>query len=121
MVNQGLGYNSPLLTRILPKLEEQQQQQPLPSLRSYFEVVGASNVVLDTVKRAEDSNDVVVRFYEAYGGRSTFQLKTTLPVVSACTTNLLEDVMAPVAVQGNVCTLTITPFQVLTVKLSLKA
>lgn len=34
----------------------------------------APNVVLDTMKRAEDSNDIIVRIYEAYGGHAKARL-----------------------------------------------
>lgn len=35
---------------------------------------GAPNVVLDTMKKAEDSNDIIVRMYEAYGGHARARL-----------------------------------------------
>lgn len=35
-----------------------------------FHVEGASNVVLDTIKKAEDSNDIILRLYECYGGHA---------------------------------------------------
>lgn len=42
---------------------------------SYFKIEGAKNVVLDTVKRAEDSDHIIVRLHEAFGGRAQFKLK----------------------------------------------
>lgn len=38
---------------------------------SYFRIYGAPNVILDTVKKAEDSDDFILRLYEAYGGHAT--------------------------------------------------
>lgn len=35
-----------------------------------FYVKNASNVVLDTIKRAEDSNDIIIRLYESQGGHA---------------------------------------------------
>lgn len=36
-----------------------------------FRIEGAPNVVLDTIKKAEDTDDLIVRLYEAYGGHAT--------------------------------------------------
>jgi len=37
---------------------------------SYFTISNAPNVILDTVKRAEDSGEIILRLYEAYGGHA---------------------------------------------------
>lgn len=42
---------------------------------SFFSLEGSKNAILDTVKRAEDSDDVIIRIYEAFGGRAAFRLK----------------------------------------------
>jgi alpha-mannosidase len=42
---------------------------------SYFEIDGAKNVILDTIKRAEDSDHLIIRLHEAFGGRAQFKLK----------------------------------------------
>lgn len=42
--------------------------------KSQFRVENAPNVVLDTVKKAENSNDVIVRLFEAYGGHARARL-----------------------------------------------
>lgn len=39
-----------------------------------FHIEGASNVVLDTIKKAEDSNDIILRLYECYGGHARAKL-----------------------------------------------
>lgn len=39
-----------------------------------FHIEGAPNVVLDTIKKAEDSNDVILRLYECYGGHARAKL-----------------------------------------------
>lgn len=41
---------------------------------SQFRIENAPNVILDTVKKAENSNDVIVRIYEAYGGHARARL-----------------------------------------------
>lgn len=70
---------------------------PLLQDKSPFVVEGASNVILETIKRGEDDKDgvttVVLRLYEAFGGHAKAQLKIApqIPVAKAYITNLLED------------------------------
>ncbi|KAI9362490.1 glycosyl hydrolases family 38 N-terminal domain-containing protein [Zopfochytrium polystomum] len=81
-----------------------------PSLVSFDTMKGIeffsldkTNVVVDTVKVAEDPRskedltDIVIRLYEAYGGRGTLHLKTPFfAVEEANFCNVLEDIEAPV-------------------------
>jgi len=66
-----------------------------------FQVLGAPNVILETIKRGEDddfdhfsgSSTVVLRLYEAFGGHAQAKLRLSkrLEVSSVYLTNLLED------------------------------
>jgi alpha-mannosidase len=57
---------------------------------SFFRVEPAS-LVLETVKKAEDSEALIVRMYEAFGSRGAGRLTSSLPVGGVWRTNLLED------------------------------
>jgi alpha-mannosidase len=57
---------------------------------SFFSV-DDPNLVLDTVKRAEDSDALVLRLYEAHGARGTARVRVALPFTTAVACNLLED------------------------------
>jgi alpha-mannosidase len=74
------------------------------------------NLVLDTIKRAEDSEALVLRLYEAHGGRGTARLELGVPFASARRANALEDDGEPLDVDGSVIVLPYRPHQVLTVK-----
>jgi alpha-mannosidase len=39
-----------------------------------FRIDNAPSVVLETIKRAEDSNDIIIRMFEAYGGHARARL-----------------------------------------------
>ena len=56
--------------------------------------VEPSNVVVETVKRAEDSDGLVVRLYECANRRGPFSLKFSFPIASASEVNLLEEEQA---------------------------
>ena len=57
---------------------------------SWF-AVDDPNLVLDTVKRAEDSDALVLRLYEAHGARGVARVRVGLPFRGAELCNLLED------------------------------
>jgi alpha-mannosidase len=56
---------------------------------SFAQVVGG--LVLDTIKRAEDSDDIVLRLYEPHGGRDSASVRLGIPFSSARRVNLLEE------------------------------
>ncbi|KAJ2694514.1 Glycoside hydrolase, 38 vacuolar alpha mannosidase [Coemansia sp. IMI 209128] len=64
----------------------------LPLAQPCFSISGARNVVLDTVKLAEDDgNNFIVRMYEAYGGHARALLTTRLPADAVHKVNILEE------------------------------
>ena len=78
----------------------------------------APGLVLDTVKRAEDSDALVLRFYEAHGARGTARLKVALPFTNAVYCNLLEEELAPARVVAGEIEVPYTPYQIISLKLS---
>jgi len=88
--------------------------------RSIFSI-DAPNVIIETVKPAEDgSSAIVVRLYEAMRTATRCTLTTTLPIVSAAETDLLEGGPREVASDGGRMVLDFRPFEIKTVKLALQ-
>ncbi|MFP4057791.1 MAG: alpha-mannosidase [Candidatus Brocadiia bacterium] len=52
--------------------------------------VSGENVVIDTVKRAEDGEGLIVRLYEAHGCRGRRTFRTALPLREVVETDLME-------------------------------
>ena len=52
---------------------------------------GHSGAILQTVKAAEDGNGLVVRFYEAHGGRGMVRTHLNFPVESVKECNAVEE------------------------------
>jgi alpha-mannosidase len=71
------------------------------------------NLVLDTVKRAEDSDALLLRLYEAHGARGRARLRVGWPVAEAVSCNLLEDAGEPLPVDGGVIELGYRPHQII--------
>jgi alpha-mannosidase len=85
--------------------------------RRSFASVDASNLVLDTIKRAEDGDGIVLRLYECHGARGTAKLRVELPFKTVNRCNILED--DEEVIQGNEhqIPLTYKPFEVISLKL----
>ena len=113
VVQEGLKFNNPLLVHPVKAPSDFTVQE-------YFSV-SARNVILDTVKKAEDSNDLILRLYEAYGGRGKVEIKSHMPIKKVALCNLLEDeLLQPVHLSSDNKTITIsyTPFQIISLKVS---
>jgi alpha-mannosidase len=84
--------------------------------RSLVEV-DTRQVIVEAIKRAEDSDATIVRLYEAWGRPCTARVRTTLPASRAYLCGLLERDRKEVQVRDGIITLELTPFKILTLKL----
>ncbi|MBA3710666.1 MAG: alpha-mannosidase, partial [Planctomycetes bacterium] len=78
---------------------------------------GARNLVLDTVKKAEDSDAIVLRLYECHGSRGTAKVRCALPFTRARFVNILEEGAAAATVHDGVVEVPYLPYQIITVVL----
>jgi alpha-mannosidase len=76
------------------------------------------NLVLDTIKRAEDGDALVIRLYEAHGARGTASLQLGFPVHSARFANLLEDPGDAARVLGDAIEVPYRPYEIVTLLVS---
>jgi alpha-mannosidase len=89
---------------------------PAGSRRSLVEV-DTPQVAVEAIKRAEDSDAVIVRLYEAWGRSCKVRLRTTLPSSRAVLCDLLEREREEVSVRDGVIELELAPFKIVTLKL----
>jgi alpha-mannosidase len=73
-------------------------------------------LVLDTIKRAEDSTDLVLRLYEPYGGRGVARVR--IAASSARRANLLEDDGEELALEDGAIVVPFRPREVITIKVA---
>ena len=78
----------------------------------------APNVILETIKPAEDGEGWILRFYEAHRRRGPVTLTFDREVTSVCRVNLLEDPGARLPVVDGQVTLTVTPFEIVSLHVS---
>ncbi|MCP4543742.1 MAG: alpha-mannosidase [Chloroflexi bacterium] len=79
--------------------------------------VDRPNVVIETVKQAEDGDGIVVRMYESQRQREPVTLSVGFDLAKAWRTNLLEENQIPLEPNGNSVTLFLKPYEIITLRL----
>jgi alpha-mannosidase len=75
--------------------------------------VDNAGIVIETIKRAEDGQGIILRLYESLGSPTTASLRTTFAHRSVRETNLMEIPSGP----ANLDRLDFTPFEIKTLLL----
>ncbi|MDY3919089.1 MAG: glycoside hydrolase family 38 C-terminal domain-containing protein [Candidatus Limivivens sp.] len=80
--------------------------------------IDRSNILLDTVKPAEDgSGDLIFRFYEACRADTTARISGMDWALGACLCNMLEEPGEELAVRDGALTLHFRPFEIKTIRM----
>ncbi|MDW8307861.1 MAG: glycoside hydrolase family 38 C-terminal domain-containing protein [Verrucomicrobiales bacterium] len=92
----------------------------VPAARSWFRT-DSPHLVLETVKKAEDSDALIVRLYECHGARGRARIETSLRFETVERVNLLE--AEPIRIEAadsrtGVVPLPFRPFELITLKFS---
>ena len=77
-------------------------------------VEDAPGLVLDGIKRAEDGDALVLRLYEAHGGRGEARVRLARPVASAARANLLEEPIEDAPVEDGAVVVGFRPWEIVT-------
>ncbi|WDR00411.1 glycoside hydrolase family 38 C-terminal domain-containing protein [Devosia sp. J2-20] len=90
--------------------------EPAAEFASFsFASVDCANVTLETLKKAEHSNDLVLRLFEHANIRADATISFGLPVKSVRTVNLMEEgASEPLPLTANSVTLKLRPFEIAT-------
>ena len=112
-VEEGYDLNVPLLTRCAGPVKK----AALPSSAAFVEV-DQDGVVIDTIKRCEDSNELIIRLYEAYGRRGEVAMRFGRKPKSVVECDLMEENDEPVKLTEDRVDFYIKPFEVRTFKVS---
>ena len=76
--------------------------------------------MVDALKQAEDGGDLVLRVYEAHGGRGPVELAIDLPIASVVECNGLEEETGPAQWRDGVLRFEVTPWQIRSFRLRLR-
>ena len=113
IIQEAYSFNQPLDTVLLDK-----QHGCLPDTFSLVSC-DAPNVIIETVKKAEDGDDMIVRLYEAWDSRGpvTFTVNGDFKGVRLC--NLMEEDMEDMKeldFRNNRVTMPIKNFEIVTLR-----
>ncbi len=105
-VEEAYKLNQPLLARVETEKKETYS----------FASAACENVVIETIKQAEDQNGIVIRMYETDNSYTKTKLTVNRPFKKAYICNLLEEMLEEAHVEGNVVDVVLKPYEVVTVK-----
>ena len=113
-ISAAYALNDPLLV-----IERGAQKSPSrgKALRPLV-TINRPNIVVETAKRAEDGNGVIVRLYESQRQRGEVTLHAGFDLASAWRVNLLEEEQEKLALSsGNQVTFFVKPYEIVTLRL----
>lgn len=102
------GYEMNVPVEVIPNAQAKLQ----------FASVDQKNVILETVKPAEDeSGDLILRLYEACGASSKANVTLAVQIAAAWKTNMLEETKETIAINSpNQLNLSFEPFEIQTIR-----
>jgi alpha-mannosidase len=109
-VRQGYDLNYPLLS-----LSAERHAGSLPETHSFL-APEQNNIVVTALKKAEDSDDFIIRFYEWAGKSGDIRLKFSTPIQSAQDVNLVEKPLGALPVQAEVVVVPTKAYEIRTVQ-----
>ncbi|HCR40575.1 MAG TPA: alpha-mannosidase, partial [Lachnospiraceae bacterium] len=77
----------------------------------------SDHIVVETVKKAEDSNHIIVRLYECHGTTTAATIKLGMPPKQVALADLMEQEKLPLELCGNEVQLIFKPFEIHTLKI----
>ena len=115
VVRQGYQLNVPVVAEAVPASAwaKGKRAMPMPAAASHLAISG-DNVVIDTVKKAEDDGGIIVRLYEAHACRGRRTLTVGLPVGRVVETDLMEREERELRLRNGKVALDFRPFHILT-------
>jgi alpha-mannosidase len=96
-------------------VSSQKHQGTLPSEHSFVQVE-SDNVVLTAIKKSEDDDFLVLRFYEWAGKEADVKLQLPPGAQSASETDLMERPIADLTLQNDTVTVHTKPYEIKTLK-----
>ncbi len=113
-IRQAYALNDPLMLYCGENAEPNQDiAQPLSLVQS-----PDPNIVIETIKTAQDGNGMIVRFYEAMGWRGPVTIKTGFTIKKCSRTNLLERNLDKIDHQDSQITLPVRPYEIVTLRIN---
>jgi alpha-mannosidase len=107
--------NYPLMSHRSSDREEDHRKSTL--VEEALIRVNQPNVIVETIKQAEDENGIIVRLFESQRKRCEFDMMAGFNLSRGWRVNILEEEMEELSISKNTLTYNIAPYQILTFRL----
>jgi len=87
----------------------------MPREKAFMEVE-AQNIILETVKKAEDGDDIIIRLYENSGAGVKTKISFNFPFKFVYLVNMMEEEIRELNTEGNGIELYFNPYEIHTLK-----
>ena len=112
-VQQAYSLNCPLFARTCPS-----HKGDLPQALSFIQV-DRDNVIIEVVKKAEDSEHLIIRLYECYNRRTKATVTFFKKVAAIWECDLLENTISDIEVLNKSFSFEIMPYEIKTFKINI--
>jgi alpha-mannosidase len=117
-VHEAYALNDPLIARTRnAEFGMRNSDSALHVSNSAFIRCDSPNIVIETIKRAEDGRGFIVRLYESQRRRGEITLTTGFDLAGAWRCDLLEENQSEIVVENNRVVLAVKPFAIVTLRL----
>ncbi|MEM6431545.1 MAG: glycosyl hydrolase-related protein, partial [Deinococcota bacterium] len=79
--------------------------------------VDAANIIVETIKQAEDGHGIIVRLYDGHGITSKVTLMAAFEIVKVSRCDMLENAQATLVHDARSITLDVNPYEIVTLRL----
>ncbi len=115
---EAIGFNYRLIAFV--GAESASASGPSLSESQSFLRIEPDNLVVTAMKKGEDDDRIVIRFYEAEGNESTAHVRLPAPILRAWKTSLIEeDESAIQPLHDGSLEFTVRPWEIVTIKVAL--
>lgn len=108
IVKAAYGFNNPMTAYEATGTEEN-----LPQSFSFIQT-DSDNIVIDTVKKAEDNNNVIIRLFESQNKKGKAKLNFGTDVKKLYICDMLENIEKEVELIDNTATINVSNFEIVT-------
>ena len=111
-IRKGYEFNYPPLV-----FTESSHRGSLPKSFSFVKVY-SETVILETIKKAEDSSSFILRFYETIGKRTQVEILFSESLLEAWETDMLEREISKLPIQDKLLQVNLGAYEIKTVKIA---
>ena len=119
-IQEAYLLNQPVLSMPLTRQDGLRSQNGLLSDEYSFIRCDQENIVIETVKLAEESNDIIVRLYDGYNRRKRVELEAGFDFEQAYLCDMLENEWNPLQTEGRRIHLEVGNYEIVTIKIVLQ-